>query len=251
MVKKILLLIVLCGYGINLMAQSVEDLEKKAQQLLKVRKEAEALNQYKEILKLKPTYQSALVAASMLSARDGDRKSEKDDRIQYYTAARDYAQTALQQNSSDAQANFALAFALSKLSAELGTKEKVAAYRDMKKYVDLALKFDTAYAEAYHLLGKWNYMLVNMNRVEKAAAKVLFGGVPNAGVEAAIVNYRKCLQLKPSYIINYYDLGIALRSIGQETEAMEILGKATGLRPIYQEDVQIRVNCRKVLDEMQ
>ncbi|RAJ02248.1 hypothetical protein LX64_03257 [Chitinophaga skermanii] len=232
-------------------AQSLEDMMAKAKQFEKEMKEPEALEQYKEILKIQPKDVQVLTSASLLSSMEGNRKKDKSEKLAYFTQAQNYAQEAINIDNANARAYYAAAVATGRMGLILGTKERVAASRDTKKYAELAIKFDTTYGEAYYLLGKWNYEVFNMNTVEKAAAKVLFGGMPKASLEEAIANYEKCRKLRPGYILNYYDLGVALRQSGDDTAAIEILKKGSSLRPVYFDDIQTRLNCKKLVEDMQ
>jgi hypothetical protein len=59
------------------------------------------------------------------------------------------------------------------------------------------------------------------------------------------------MKLKPSFILNYLDLAIAFKQNNQETQSMEVLNKAVRLRPILQDDVAYKAECKKMLEEMQ
>ena len=75
--------------------------------------------------------------------------------------------------------------------------------------------------------------------------------MPPGSIEAAIADYEKCRKLKPSYILNYYDLAKVYRENNQETQAFEVLNKVMRLRPIYQDDPGIKAECKKMLEDMQ
>ncbi|KAA2239673.1 hypothetical protein F0L74_26130 [Chitinophaga agrisoli] len=232
-------------------AQSVDEMIDQAKQLEKQMKEADALAKYKEVLKVEPAQLSALVEASELSSREGNRQKEKDDKTRYFNEAKDYAQEALNQAPNNADANYAMAVAMGRLALISGAKDKVAASREVKKYAELAIKFNPNYAQAYHVLGKWNYEVANLNFIEKNAAKALFGGLPDGTLQQAIDNYEKCKKLDPGFILNYYELARAYNKNDQQTQAMEVLRKAVALRAIYQDDPAIKADCKKMLEEMQ
>ncbi len=232
-------------------AQSVDEMIDQAKQLEKQMKEADALAKYKEVLKVEPAQLAALVEASELSSREGNRQKEKDDKTRYFNEAKDYAQEALRQAPNDANANYAMAVAMGRLALISGAKDKVAASREVKKYAELAIKFNPNYAQAYHVLGKWNYEVANLSFIEKNAAKALFGGLPDGTLQQAIDNYERCKKLDPSFILNYYELARAYNKNDQQTLAMEVLRKAVALRSIYQDDPAIKADCKKMLEEMQ
>lgn len=251
MFKKAIFLVLACCIGGNLQAQTAEELLAQAQLLEKQMKEVDALNKYREVLQVSPGHVTAFTAASLISSREGQRQKEKAAKQEQFENAKTYAYEALKVEPENAEANFAMAFAWDKIAQISGAKEKVAAFKEVKKYADLALKFKPDYGEAFYLIGKWHDQLSNLSAIEKGAAKVLFGGVPPGTIEEAISNYEKCRQLKPSFIINYFDLAKLYRKNNQETQAFEVLEKMMKLRPIYQDDPGIKAEGKKMLDAMQ
>ncbi|MGN7721843.1 hypothetical protein [Chitinophaga sp. 22620] len=251
MLKKTIFLLMICGIAMGVKAQSAEELLSQAQQLTKQMKETEALAKYKELLQVSPGHVIAFTQASLICSREGARQKDKAAKQEWFDQARVYAYEALKVEPENPEANYAQAVYYARLAQISGAKEKVAAAKEVKKYADLALKFKPDYGEVYHLIGKWNFDLHNLSSIEKAAAKVLFGGVPPGTMEDAIASYEKCMQLKPSFIINYLDLAIAFKQNNQETQSMEVLNKAMKLRPIFQDDVAYKAECKKMLEEMQ
>ncbi|WP_157986562.1 hypothetical protein [Chitinophaga alhagiae] len=251
MLKKTILLLLACWASLFAKAQTVEEIIAQAQQLEKQMKENESLEKYKEALQVSPGHVLAFTQASLLAGREGARLKDKAAKQEYFNNAKIYAYEALKVEPENAEANYAMAVAWARIGQISGAKEKVAAAKEVKKYADLALKFKPDYGEAWHLVGKWNFDLYNLGSIEKAAAKVLFGGVPPGTMEDAIAAYEKCLKLKPSFILNYLDLALAYRQNNQETQAMEVLNKGVRMRPIYQDDPGYKAEMKKLLDAMQ
>jgi tetratricopeptide (TPR) repeat protein len=251
MLKKTVILLFACWASLSVSAQTVEEIVAQAQQLEKQMKEGEALEKYREALQVSPGHVQAFTQASLLAGREGARHKDKAAKQEYFNNAKIYAYEALKVAPENAEANYAMAVALARIGQISGAKEKVAAAKEVKKYADLALKFKPEYGEAWHLIGKWNFDLYNYGTIEKAAAKVLFGGVPPGTMEDAIAAYEKCLKLKPSFIQNYYDLALAYRQNNQETQGMEVLNKGMRMRPIYQDDPGYKADMKKMLEAMQ
>jgi tetratricopeptide (TPR) repeat protein len=232
-------------------AQSVSEMVEEAKQLEKQMKEAEALEKDKDILKIQPTEIDALTQASQLSSRIGNRQKNKDAKIPYFNQAKSYAQQALKVNPNSAEANLSMAIAMGRVALISGAKDKVAASKDVKRYAELAIKFDPSLAQAYHVLGKWNFEVANLNAFERGAAKMLFGGLPDGSLQNAINNYEKARQLDPGFLLNYYELARAYKENDQQDKAIEVLKKALTLRNITQDDANIKVDCKKMLDDLQ
>lgn len=251
MLKKAIIIFFTCWVSLSLQAQSVEELFAQAQLLEKQMKDGEALLKYKEVLQVSPGHVSSFNQSSLISGREGARLKDKVQKQEFFNNAKIYAFEALKVEPENPTANYAMAMAWAQIGSISGAKEKVAAFSETKKYADLAIKYKPDYAEAYHLLGKWNYDLSNLSGIEKAAAKVLFGGVPPGTIQGAIASYEKCNQLKASIIQNYLDLAIAYKHNNQETLSMEVLNKAMKLRPILSDDAGYKAECKKMLDAMQ
>jgi tetratricopeptide (TPR) repeat protein len=232
-------------------AQSVDEMVQEARQLETQMKESEALEKDKDILKIQPAQLDALNQASQLSARIGNRQKNKEDKITYFNQAKDYAQEALKVDPNNAQSNLSMAIAMGRMALIAGAKDKVAASKEVKKYAELAIKFDPKQAQGYHVLGKWNYEVANLNAFERGAAKMLFGGLPDGSLQNAISNYEKCRQLDPSFLLNYYELARAYKENGEQEKAMEVLKKALTLRSIVQDDAAIKADCKKMLEDLQ
>lgn len=251
MLKKTIILLFACWASLSVQAQTIEELIAQAQLLEKQMKEGESLEKYKEALQVSPGHVYALSQASLLCSREGARQKDKTVKQDLYNNAKIYAYEALKVEPENAEGNYAMALALAHIGQISGAKEKVAAAKEVKKYADLAIKFKPDYGEAWHLIGKWNFDLYNLGTIEKAAAKVLFGGVPPGTMEEAIAAYEKCLQLKPSFVQNYYDLALAYRQNNQETQGMEVLNQGMKRRPIYQDDPGYKAEMKKMLEAMQ
>lgn len=232
-------------------AQTADEIVEQARQQEKQMKDAAALSLYKDALKVQPENIAALTGASELSAREGNHAADKDEKVRIYNEAKSYAEQAIKLAPENAEANYVMAVALGRVATTEGAKEKVAAYKEVKRYAELAVKFNPKYAKAYYVLGKLNYDMANMNALEKAAAKVLFGGLPEGSLQNAIANYEKCRKLDPSLIQNYQDLAKAYKDNEELEKSIEVLRKAVTLRPIYQDDPAIKSACKKMLEEME
>ncbi|MCH8317029.1 MAG: tetratricopeptide repeat protein, partial [Bacteroidetes bacterium] len=86
---------------------------------------------------------------------------------------------------------------------------------------------------------------------EKTAANLLFGGVPEgASFEKAIKHYKTAIQIRPDYILYYYDLAVTYEEIDEDQKAIASLEKAIKLRPITPDDPGRLKNCRELLVDL-
>jgi len=251
MLKNVLAFACLLLFSGVLYAQTADELVEQALQLEKQMKESVALTKYRDAIKIQPDNIPALTGASELCAREGYRQKDADEKTKAYNEAISYAEQAIKLAPENANANYVMAVAMGRKAMTAGAKEKVAASKEVKKYAELAIKFNPSYAKAYHVLGKWNYEVANLNTFEKAAAKMLFGGLPEGTLSNAISNYEKCRKLDPSIVLNYLELARAYKDNDEQDKAIEVLRKATGLRAVFQDDPNIKSECKKMLTELE
>jgi tetratricopeptide (TPR) repeat protein len=249
--KKFTLFVSLLVTGILLHAQPVTELLAKANQFEKQLKEEEAYSTYKEILKTDPRHLKSLTMCSELASRIGKRQTDKSKSIDFYNAAKIYAQRALAVDSTHDEANCAMAIAMGRMALIASGKEKVINVREIKRYADLALKYNPNSFKAWHILGKWNFEVSNLNGIEKAAIKLLYGGVPPASVDNAIKYYEKAKAIEPSFILNLYELAKVYRKNKQDDKAIENINRLIKLPNKTAEDPLFKQEAKKMLAELQ
>ena len=245
----LLLLLLVCQTLLS-EAQDVAYLVKEGEELEKSQKENEALQKYLEALKLAPNDITALINASELYSVFGNREKEKKSKLDYYTAAKTYAESALKVNAANADANYVMAMSLGRMAMISSGKEKVNFVRDIKKYADEAIKINPSHAYAIHILGKWHYEVSNLNMAEKAALKVIYGGLPASSMQMAITNYEKARSLDPWFVLNYLELAKAYKENGQSDKAIEALTKMQKLPPKTKDDPGYKAEGKKLLESL-
>lgn len=216
-------------------AQDIASIVKEAEKLEEKPDEMAALKKYKEALKLHPTHLKALYKSSELCSRIGQRQKVAKTRDGYYTAAKIYAETALKVDPNSSEANTSMAIALGRSTMTKSGKEKVMAAKDLKKYVDAALKANPSNFLAWHVLGRWHYEISNLNALERAAVKVFYGGFPASSLKEGIAAFEKAKALSPGFILNYLELAKAYHRNDDDAKAKATLN-AMMLLPDYTED---------------
>ncbi len=230
--------------------QDVGYLIKEGEQLEKDKKDAEALKKYQEALQLSPSDKRALCKCSELNSVIGNRQQDKKSKQEYFNAAKLYAETALQQDPNDADANFAMAMAMGRMALISSGKEKVEHVKDIKKYADNAIAANPTHYKTLHLLGKWNIEVAGLNVAEKAALKLIFGGLPSASVAAGIDYYEQSRKSNPGFILNYLELARAYKINGQSDKSIEVLNRMLKLPPRSPDDNDYKAEGRKLLESL-
>ena len=249
MIARILLIFCLGFFGLSTQAQDVLFIIAQAEQLEAQKKDAEALSKYQEAIRISPTDLKALCKISELNSVLGNRDADKKNKIEYYTAARMYAERALKANPNSAQANFVMALAKAKSTEVSSPKEKIQFVKEIKSFADKALVEDPNHYPSLHLLGKWNVEVASLNGAEKAAVK-LFGGLPPASLETAIDLFEKVRKLKPAFVLNYLDLAKAYIMNGKSDKAIEVLNKLVRMAPKTAYDENYKSEGKKLLESL-
>jgi tetratricopeptide (TPR) repeat protein len=246
-----LLILFAIGFPCRLFSQDVGLLLREGQQQEILFHENEAFLKYAEVLKKDPVNLLALWKCSELSSRIGARQPDKEKMRPYFLAAKNYATAALRVNANSTDANCAMALALGRVSLISGTKERVMLARDVKYYADNAIRLDPANFRAYHILGRWNYDVSNLNLAEKSFARVFYGKIPDASLEQAIYDFEKSRALNPGFILNYYELARSFHRMDENKKAIANLHILLGLPNLIYDDNRVKSIARQLLTEWQ
>ena len=234
---KFLFSIIICTCSfLFINAQDIEVLLKEAARLEMVPNEKASFYKYKEVLKISPSNITALNKCSELCSRIGQRElSNSKLRDEYYKWAIKYAETALKIAPDNSEANCVMAIALGRSSMTKKGRDKIDNAREIKKYLDAALKNDPHNFKAWHVLGRWQYEISNLNAVERGIVKVFYGGMPQVTLQQSISSFEKARSLRPEFILNYLEMAKAYKEDNQKTKAIAYLQLLIGL-PIQTED---------------
>jgi len=133
---------------------------------------------------------------ALLLADRGKRADQTDRKIVLYKRSLRAAHTALALDSTNAWAHLTTALAHGRLSLHVGTSERIRRSRSVKQHADRALRIDSTLAPAYHLRGRWHRQVADLNLLERALVKGLYGGLPDASFRQSVRNFRQAIALE-------------------------------------------------------
>lgn len=241
----LLLSFVLPGY---VLCQPVEELVKQGDLLEKQFKEEEAYQKFKEVIKQQPHHLYALTRCSELASRIGRRQATKEKQMDFYTAAKIYAERALKINPKDSEANIVMALAYARMSLLKSGKEKVAFVREIKTYSELSLAYNPENFKAMFVLARWHYEVSNLSAIERAAIKVFFGGIQKNSLDSAIIYYERVRAMKPEFLLNYLELAKAYQKKDKTSKATELLKYMLRLPNTAADDPTVKAEARQLLE---
>ncbi|MBC7721944.1 MAG: hypothetical protein H7068_07955 [Pedobacter sp.] len=249
---KKLLFVILIGCSYLAHSQDNNVLFKEADNLERSFKEPEALDKYKQILTNDAANIKALVKAAELSCSIGGRTENKNDKRLNFESGLAFAQRALKADTNNADANYAMAMASGKMTEVETENKKIVAYvKDTKTFVEKALTINANYGKANFVLGRWHYEMINLSGLKKAAVKLLYGGLPEASIDNAIMYMEKCKSLEPYYMINYYYLNKAYKQNDKPAKQIEVLNKMVKLPNRTIDDAAMKEDAQKQLQQLQ
>jgi tetratricopeptide (TPR) repeat protein len=242
--------ILVTGFGLLctiLNAQTCNDYIKQAEIKLVQRDEVKALDYYKSALLKDGNNTKALIGASILYSKCGNRQAATEAQKSMFLVAKQYALKALSQEPNNAECAYAMSVAMGRMALISGIKDKIAAVRDIKKYADKTITLNPNFAFGWHVLGKYNYEISKLNFAEKGMANLLLGGLPNGDIKTAIACYEKCRTLDKTYITNLLDLAKAYQYNKQVKEAKAICKEISTLPLRTFDDAGFKEEASKLL----
>jgi len=231
--------------------QDVNKLIKKADSLEAALNEAGAYETFKQVLKADPRNYHSLWKCSELCSRIGNRQKVKETKLDYFKAGRIYAETAIKVNPKAADGYYALSVAMGRKALIESGNERINAVKEIKTNADKALAIDPNHGRAWHVLGKWNYEVSNLNGLEKAALRILYGGLPKASLAESIRCYEKAKQLEPVFALNNLELAKAYHRNDEDAKAIVLLKSLPNIPARTEDDTRIREEGKKLLQKIE
>ncbi len=233
-------------------AQDVAALIKEGNRLEAIPDEKAAFHKFKEVLKHNATNIYALNKCSELCSRIGQRETVNTKlRGDYYKAAKIYAETALKVDPKNSEANCVMAIALGRSSMTKSGRDKIENAKEVKKYVDAAIAGDAGNFKAWHVLGRWQYEISNLNSLERGLVKLFYGGLPPATLKQSIASFEKARALRPEFLLNYFEMAKAYKDNDNKAKAIAYLQLMITLPNQTEDDPAIKNRAKALLKDWQ
>lgn len=108
-----------------------------------------------------------------------------------------------------------------------GGKTRIRLSKEVKAEADRAIALNPRADLAYHVLARWNRAIAQLSFIEKTAAKVIYGGVPEgASMNNAVTLFEKAIAIDPNYANHRLELGRTYLALGLKDKAREQLERA-------------------------
>lgn len=160
------------------------------------------------------------------------------------------AQQAVKDDPTNATAHASVAVCYAKSCSLVDVKTELAYSRLFKQEAEKAIALDSRQDVAYYLLGRWNYGIAGAGFLARAYVKIVYGGLPQASYQDALINFKRACELAPDRILNHIGLAMAYEAVGEKKSEIEELQKCCTLKPLGPEDVEAQRDAQKKLTEL-
>ena len=182
---------------------------------------------------------------------DVGRSLPKNEQLQYYVFGEKLARRCLTLYPDSAEGHFFLAVALGREALQQGGKRKIQIAKEVKAEAERALQCNPAHDGAMHVLGRWHYELADLNFIERAVAKIVFGELPSgASYEQAAHYFEQAIAHHPEAPVHHLEYGRTLLKLGRVAEARQQLERCVELPELFWDDAQHKQAARRLLDKL-
>jgi tetratricopeptide (TPR) repeat protein len=183
---------------------------------------------------------------------DVGQAAKDDEQKQNYFTGEKIARRCVALHADSAEGHFFLAVAVGRVALMVGGKKKIALSKEVKAEAEKALAINPRHDGAMHTLGRWNYELANLSWLLKAAAKVIYGGVPSgASNEQAKAWFEKAIAISPSKPVHHLWLGETLIELDDYTNARKHLETCVGLKDFSWDDFRNKAQAKERLEDIE
>jgi tetratricopeptide (TPR) repeat protein len=255
MIRNLLVLILILYYtpSIGQELKNKEQLYNYASKLQGEKKWNDALTIFKNLLKSDSSNVEYLWRTSYIYSILGFGQSTEEARQQWYRTGAYLGKKAITQHPQHANAHYAYAVAVGRMSEHAGNKTKIQNAKLIKSEAETAIKLDPKLPGPYHILGRWHRVVAGFSGFERAMIKAIFGGLEGGSHEESILNFEKAIQLEPLNAIHYIEAAnsyIERNEINDKQQAKNWLQKALNIPIRSPDDEMNKKTCEAMLKKL-
>jgi len=210
----------------------------------------DALPLYLEAEKMEPKDPDLLVRIARQYRYLMTDAADTKEKLRLGHIALDYSTRAAACGPHDCDAQLAPAITLGKMLPFLPTKEQISASPRIKESVAKALAIDPRSDTAWHVLGRWNRVLAEINSAKRFVAGLIFGQLPKGSIEEAEHDMKKAIALNPDRLMHYIELGRIYAQMGRKEEARQSINKGLAMPDTEKDDPETKQRGRDTLAKL-
>jgi tetratricopeptide (TPR) repeat protein len=208
---------------------------------------ADALKYYLPAEKLEPNNVHLLVRISREFRHLMSDARQPEQKISLGSTAVDYAKRAVALQPDDPETQLAVAISYGKLAPLESSRERFEASRIIKVAADKVIRLDPSSDLGWHVLGRWHLALAELNAFERAFAQFAYGRLPESSYEDAARCFEKAIELNPTRLMHYIELGSAYAHMGRIDDARTFIAKGLAMRETEKDDPETKRQGQELL----
>jgi regulator of microtubule dynamics protein 3 len=231
--------------------QTNEELYKTGLEYRKAQKIKEGFEVFSKLMKADSSNSYYIGYGSYFYSKYGYTFAKEDDKPKHYKIAEYLAKKAIKLDETNAEAHYAYALALGRLSENASSSTKVSNSKLIKKEADRTLALNPKHAGAYHILGRWNRTIAGFSGIEKAMINTFYGGVPpNATYADAVKCFENAVINEPKFLLHQYELAVTYHEMDKDAFAKPILAKVLSSPVTFDDDVKVLKEAADLLKKI-
>jgi len=189
-------------------------------------KSAEALAAYQKALATSPDDPALLRKISKQYVEMVLDAPSKKEKVRLAQLGYDTALRAKKLAPNDAEVRLTVAIAAGRLAFYSEPRRRLELSSVVRSESAAAVKINPGFALGWHVLGRWNYEIANLNPLLRVVAEAVYGKMPPASNEEAISDLSRAVELEPGNALFHAELGRAYLAAGRKAEAKRELQKS-------------------------
>jgi len=174
-----------------------------------------------------------------------------DEKLRWFTDSERLASRCVALYPDSSEAHFFLAVAVGQMTKVVGGKRRLELSKEVKREAEATLALDPGHYGAMHVLGRWNYEVAGLGWFQKAAAKIIYGGVPPGSYQQAQDWFENAIAIRPDFPLNHLWLGETLVKLHDYPRARGELQTCLGLDDVLWDDHFTKAQAQRRLSEIE
>lgn len=210
-------------------------------------KSAQALAAYEKALAATPDDADLLRKISKQYVEMVLDAPSKKEKLRLAQAGYDTALRAKKLAPNDPEVRVTVAIAAGRLAFYSEPRRRLELSSVVRSESAKSVQLDPGFALGWHVLGRWNYEIANLNPVLRVVAEAVYGKMPPATNEEAIRAMGKAVELEPGNALFHAELGRAYLAAGRNEEAKRELQKSLTLPRRSRDDAGAQDRAKQAL----
>jgi tetratricopeptide (TPR) repeat protein len=178
--------------------------------------------------------------------------ADEDAARRHYRQGLGAARRAVELDPDCANAHFFVAVCAGRLALLEGARARIQLSREVRAEAERTLALDPGHDGACHVLGRWNLELATLGWLQRALAKVVYGGVPpGASLEEAAEMLERAIALDPRRPVHHLEYARVLVAQGRLDQARLELRACLDLPRVQWDDPIHKADAARLLERIQ